>query len=32
MTFEFTLANGKATSLEIRNEDDKVEAQGRRKP
>jgi hypothetical protein len=32
MTFEFTLANGKATSLEVRREDDKIEAQGTRKP
>jgi hypothetical protein len=32
MTFEFTLANGKATSLEIRSEDDTIEAQGVRVP
>jgi len=32
MTFEFTVVNGKATSLEVRAEDDEVEAAGKRKP
>jgi hypothetical protein len=32
MTFEFTVKNGKATSLEVRTEDDKVEATGKRSP
>jgi hypothetical protein len=32
MTFEFTVKNGKAVSLEIRTEDDKVEAVGKRLP
>ena len=32
MTFEFTVKNGKATSLEVRTEDDKVEAVGKRVP
>jgi hypothetical protein len=32
MTFEFTVTNGKAVSLEIRGEDDTVEARGSRKP
>jgi hypothetical protein len=32
MTFEFTVKNGKATSLEVRMEDDKVEATGKRLP
>jgi hypothetical protein len=32
MTFEFTVAKGKATSLEVRGEDDAVMANGKRKP
>ena len=32
MTFEFTLANGKAVSLVVRSEDDEIEAEGVRKP
>ena len=32
MTFEFTVKNGKATSLEARTEDDKIEAVGKRLP
>lgn len=32
MTFEFTVVNGKAVSLEVRGEDDAVEAVGKRKP
>lgn len=32
MTFEFTVANGKAASLEVRAEDDSLEAVGKRKP
>ena len=32
MTFEFTLVNGKAVSLEVRTEDDELEAVGKRKP
>jgi hypothetical protein len=32
MTFEFTVADGKATSLQVRTEDDKVEAAGKRLP
>ena len=32
MTFEFTVKNGKAVSLEIRTEDEKVEAVGKRLP
>ena len=31
MTFEFTVENGKASSLEVRTEDDQVEAIGKRK-
>ena len=32
MTFEFTVKNGRATMLEMRTEDDKIEAVGRRLP
>ena len=32
MTFEFKLENGKAVSLEVRTEDDEIEAVGKRKP
>ena len=32
MTFEFKLENGKAVSLEVRTEDDELEAVGKRKP
>ena len=32
MTFEFTLVNRKAVSLEVRKEDDELEAVGKRKP
>jgi hypothetical protein len=32
MTFEFSVAGGKATSLEVRTEDDKVMAAGKRLP
>jgi hypothetical protein len=32
MTFEFTVVNRKAVSLEVRSEDDEVEAVGKRKP
>ena len=32
MTFEFTVANGKAVSLDVRGEDDTIEARGSRRP
>ena len=32
MTFEFTLVNGRAESLEVRTDDDKIEATAKRKP
>jgi hypothetical protein len=32
MTFEFTVKNGKAASLEVRTDDDKIEATGKRLP
>jgi hypothetical protein len=31
MTFEFTVRRGKAVSLEVRTDDDRIQATGRRK-